>query len=279
MLPELGSGYSIPQYYFTNLDVRRAFAYAFNYTNYIDNLLGNSRYGADFGFHYTGIIPLGMPGYMNTTQLQQAGAVVPTYNLSVAKQYMEESGLYNTSINIPIIVWAGDPVNYAAATDWSTTMNSIDPNIHANALYLEFTQILGFISPNQDPMPIYYMGWAPDYPFPSDYVVSMYQEIGFYGYGNGWNPQLLAAVGQTNQSNEDALLNQYIADAENTGNVTLALQYYDQTEVLGVNLTFYTYAYQTNMFWMYSSALHGILYDENPIYGGGGMSIYIYLSK
>ncbi|MEM3237721.1 MAG: ABC transporter substrate-binding protein [Thermoplasmata archaeon] len=279
MLPTLGSGYTIPQYYFTNLDVRRAWSYAFNYTNYIENLVGNAKYGADFAFHYTGVIPEGMPGYMTPEQLTQAGAVVPVYNLTIAKQYMIESGLYNTSINIPIIVYAGDPVDFAAVQDWITTMESIDPNIHATALYMEFSQIIGYMVAGQNPMPIYILGWAPDYPFPSDYMIPMYQENGTYGAANAWNPQILAAAGHPNQAKEDALMNQYIADAQATGNATLALKYYDQAEVLGVNLTFYTYTEQENAFWFYSSNLHGVQYEQNAIYGGGGDTMYIYLWK
>jgi ABC-type transport system substrate-binding protein len=277
MLSSLGSGYSIPQYYFTNLDMRRAWAYAFNYTNYVNNLLGNSKYGGDFGFHYTGIIPLGMSGYMNSTELQQAGANVPVYNLTIAKQYLEASGEYNTSINIPIIVWAGDQIYFAAAQSWATTMNTLDPNIHASALYLEIPQLLAYMVPDQNPMPVCFLEWGPDYAFPSDYVVPMYQENGFAGVANGWNPQILNLSGQPNQANEDALMNQYIADAQSTGNATLALKYYDQAEVLGVNLTFYTYLHQANRMWFFSTAIHGMQYEENPIYGG--LVIYCYLTK
>jgi ABC-type transport system substrate-binding protein len=279
MLPSLGAGYSVPQYYFTNLDVRRAFAYAYDYTNYIDNILGNKKYGASFGDQYVGIIPQGMQGAMNATQLQQAGANVPVYNLSIAKEYLEESGLYNTPINIPIVVPAGDPIDFAGAQDWASTMNSIDPNIHASAMYIEGTTMFGYYAPNQDPMPIYFSEWFPDYPFPSDYVDGQYWESGITGLANGYNPQILAKAGHMNQSNEDALLNQYIADAQNTGNTTLALKYYDKAEVLAVNLTFFIYLYQQNQFWYYSPSLKGVQYEENPMYGGAGESIYIYLSK
>jgi hypothetical protein len=74
-------------------------------------------------------------------------------------------------------------------------------------------------------------------------------------------------------------MNQYIADAENTGNVSLALKYYDQAEILGVNLTFYVYLYQLNIFWFYSTAIHGMQYQQNPIYGGDRQIIFIYLTK
>ena len=279
MLSSIGAGYSVPQYYFTNLDLRRAFAYAFNYTNYIENLVGNAKYGADFAFHYTGAIPEGMSGYMNSTQLQQRGANVPTYNLTIARQYLEESGLYNTTINIPLIVYAGDTVDFAAAADWSATLNSIDPHIQATPIYMQFSQIEEYMAVNRNPMPIYLFYRAPDFPYPSDYIIPMYQENGTFCVGNGWNPQTLLAANQTNQSIEDALMNQYIADAQNTGNSTLALKYYDQAEVLGVNLTFYTYTEQTNGFCFYSRAIYGVQFEQNPIYSGHGDTIYIYLSN
>ncbi|MGC8673467.1 MAG: ABC transporter substrate-binding protein, partial [Thermoplasmata archaeon] len=155
LLSTLGPNYHIPQYYFTNLDVRKAFAYSLNYTDYVNDLLGNNKYDADFGFHYTGIIPLGMPGYINQTQLQQAGAAIPVYNLTLAKQYMEESGLYNTSINIPIVVMGGDTLNFAAAGMWAAALSSIDPHISVSPLYLPHGTILGYIAANENPMPIY----------------------------------------------------------------------------------------------------------------------------
>jgi ABC-type transport system substrate-binding protein len=278
MLPTLGTSYSVPQYYFANLDVRRAFSYAFNYTNYIDNLLGNSIYGGNFGSHYTGIIPKGMPGFMNDSQLQQGGAIVPVYNLSIAKQYLEESGLYNQSIDIPIIVETADPVDFAAAEDWGTTMHSIDPNIQANALYMEFDQITAYVG-NQNPMPIYIGEWGPDYPFPSDYVVPMYASSGFFGSPAGWNATVLENAGQYNEAKILNLTNQYISEAQDTGNASLALSLYDKAEVLAVNLTYFVYLYQSAGFWFYSPVLKGVQYEENPINNGGGVTAYIYLSK
>ena len=278
MLSGLGSAFHVPQYYFTNLDVRRAFAYAFNYDNYINELLGNKVYGVNFGFHYTGIIPDGMPGYLNASQLENMGAVIPTYNLTIAKQYLKQSGLYNESINIPIIVESGDPIDYAAAQQWASNLNSIDPNIQATAMYLEFNQITAYTA-NQNPMPIYWGEWGPDYPFPSDYVVPMYSSSGFFGGAAGWNTSILNISDHPNQAKLVNQMNQYILDGENTGNYSLALKYYDQAEVLAINLTFYVYLYQKNQFWIYSSSIKGMQYEENPINNGDGPLVYIYLSK
>ena len=279
MLSSLGSGYSVPQYYFTNLDVRRAFAYTFNCTNYLNNLLGNKIYGANFGSSCVGVLVPGVPGYMNATQLQQAGAVLQTYNLTIAKQYMEESGEYNVSINIPIEIWGGDPIDFAAAQDWATILSTIDPNIHASAVYMPFNEIIGYMTANQDPMPIYYMAWLPSSSFPSALISPLYGETGTIPMSVGWNPQVLTAAGQISEANNDTQMNNYINEAMSTGNVSLALKYYDMAYVLAINLTFYVYEYQENGFWFYSSALHGFQYEENPMYAPGPDIMYIYLSK
>jgi len=48
---------------------------------------------------------------------------------------------------------------------------------------------------------------------------------------------------------------------------------------LAINLTFYVYLYQKNQFWIYSSSIQGMQYEENPINNGDGPLVYIYLSK
>ncbi|MGC8496662.1 MAG: ABC transporter substrate-binding protein [Thermoplasmata archaeon] len=279
MLSTLGSGFHIPTNYFTNLDIRRAFAYAFNYTNYINNLVGNARYGANFSSSFVGDIPNGMPGYLSPQQLKDAGVNVPSYNLSIAKEYLEESGMYNVSINIPIIVTAGDPIDFAAVQDWGATLNSIDPNIVISGMYEEFATWLGYQVPNENPMPVYQTIWIPDYPFPSDYIMAFYQENGTYPIGAGFNPTTFSMSGHPNQANQTQKMEQDIATAMSTGNVTIALKYYDYSEEIAVNLTNAVYAQQVNWFWYYSPSLKGVQYEENPLFGGGGDTIYIYLSK
>jgi len=267
MLSSINKEYYIPQYYFTNLDVRRAFAYAFDYTNYIENILGNRIYGTNFGSHYTGFLISGFEGYLNSTQLQQAGAVVPTYNLTIAKQYMEKSGLYNTSINIPIFVYAGDVVDYAAASMWAKALNYIDPNIHASAAYIQINQLLGYMVPGQNPMPIYLLDWTPDFLFPSANMIPMYQENGFSALANSYNSQLLESLGEINQSKEVTLMNQYLLKAQTIGNETLAIKYYQLAEIIGINLTFYVYLYIPNQIFYLSSSTHNFQLSY-PVYSG-----------
>ncbi|MGC8496839.1 MAG: ABC transporter substrate-binding protein [Thermoplasmata archaeon] len=279
LLSTLGSGYHIPQYYFSNMDVRRAFAYAFNYDTYINSLMGNKIYGVNFGFHYTGAIPEGLLGYMSPQQLAEAGINVPTYNITIAKQYLYESGIYNQSIDIPVVVYAGDPVDFAAADMWAQTLSAIDPNIVMTPLYLQQSTWYGYLVPNMNPMPIYFTTWyAPDYPFATDYLEGLYQESGFYASSSGFNPTVLNLSGHPNQTLQVETMNEDIGNGMNTGNLTQALIYYDNAEKIAVNMTSYVYLAQLNWFWLYSPSLSGIQYEQNPMVAGGGDMIYIYLS-
>ncbi|MGC8619901.1 MAG: ABC transporter substrate-binding protein [Thermoplasmata archaeon] len=279
MMRSFGAQYHIPANYFQNLDVRRAFAYAFNYTDYINKLVGNSIYGANFSFHYTGFIPYGMLGYISPQQMEKDGINVPYYDLSMAKQYLMQSGMYNVSINIPVVVYGGDPTDYAAASMWATAMNSIDPNILMTPLVITFSQWIGYQVPGQNPMPIYVTTWIPDYPYPSDIVGAFYAQGGTYPLGSGLNPQDFNATGNTTEANVVALMNQYIQTGEYTPNETQSLHYYDLAEEIAVNYTFYIYTQQLNWFWYYSPYLNGAQYEENPVIGGGGTTLYFYLSK
>ncbi|MEM4058840.1 MAG: ABC transporter substrate-binding protein [Thermoplasmata archaeon] len=279
MLSSLGVGYSIPYNYFANQDVRLAFAYAFNYTNYINNLLGNMEYGANFGFSFEGAIPEGMPGYLNNTQLKQAGTSIPYYDLTKAKQYMMESGFYNQTINMPIIVWAGDPIDFAAAQDWASTINSIDPNIHINAMYLEYDSVIGYQVPGQNPMPLYLTGWNPPWNYPTATITFYYQEGNYLAPDDGWSYSNFESWGYTAEANEWENMQNLINNATITGNETLSLKYFDQADEIAVNMSLIVNAYQETGMLIYSSSISGAQYEENPTIAGGGVTLFFYLSK
>ncbi|MGC8681623.1 MAG: ABC transporter substrate-binding protein, partial [Thermoplasmata archaeon] len=128
-------------------------------------------------------------------------------------------------------------------------------------------------------MPIYLLGWAPDYPYPSDYVNAMYLQGGTYAAANGWNYTNLMNAGWTQEAQEWQNMTNLILKAGYTTNITKSLQYYDEAEVIAVNLNLYVYTEQLNQLWYYAPYLHGAQYEENPILGGGGDTLFFYLTK
>ncbi|AFZ70125.1 PKD domain protein,extracellular solute-binding protein, family 5 [Caldisphaera lagunensis DSM 15908] len=295
-LHSLNPSYHIPSYYFANPLVREAFAYAFNYTQYLNDIVGNVKYHFDFASPYCGVIIPGLPYYIPPTELTGC----PTFNLTYAKQLMEESGYYNISVYFPIIVSSGDTVDFTAASMWAQALHDMDPNINAVPLYVPFSTIISYEVPGENPMPIYYLGWIADYPLASDFVNAMYETGGTYPGPNGWNvsyfanlSKYYASQGNTflaqlyaNESNEYAELNNLIIMADNAalvGNTTEAAQLYKQAEQIAINLYFYVYTQMPNAYWVIKPYMHGfnnqISYEENPMIGGAADSLYYWWVK
>ena len=279
MKTDFGSQYNIPSTYFDNLEVREAFAYAFNYTNFIDELTGNAKYGIDFGHNYQGVIVQGLPNHVDESQLQN----VPTYDLNMAKTLLQQSGQYGTSINIPVIVAAGDPTNFAAVEMWAAALNSIDPNIVMTPTFVPFSTIIAYEVPGSNPMPIFNLGWIADYPLASDFVDAMYKQGGTYPAPDGWTVQALNQSGSAQQAQMYAQMNSLIQVADTTTNATLAAQDYKQAEQIAINMYIFVYTIQPNYFWILKPYMNGyggqIQYEENPQIGAGGDSLYYWWVK
>jgi ABC-type transport system substrate-binding protein len=276
---DFGSQYHVPSDYFANLDVREAFAYAFNYTNFIDEILGNKRYGIDFGSSYAGVIIPGLPDYVPPNQLQN----VPTYDLTKAKQLLQQSGEYDTSINIPAVVTSGDTTDFAATQVWAAALNAIDPNIVMNPVYIPGSTLGTYDVAGQNPMPVYYLGWLADYPYPSDFVDPMYKQGGFYTAPDGWRVEYLNSTGRADQAAMFAQMNALIEIADSTANSTLAAQDYKAAEQLAIDLYMYVYTAIDNAFWVVKPYMNGyqgqISYQENPLVGALGVGLYFWWVK
>jgi len=234
-----GSQYHYPKDYFMNLDVRKAWAYAFNYNYFLDEILGNKKYDIEFGFGYAGAGNLqGVPYYVPESELQN----VPVYNLTYAKQLMQESGEFSTSIDIPYPIspcynckWIDNQSELAMAQMYATALHSIDPNI--------------VLTPTTDnssaPSDAYQIGdflYSEDYPYPQTLVDIFYLNSAAPGWMN--------SSGHPDEAAMWTQMNTLIAEADSTTNATIAAQEYKQIEQMGINLYLYVYLYQMNEFYV-----------------------------
>lgn len=278
-LKKINPNYDIPANYFANLKVRKAFAYAFDYANYLDNIVGNKKYGFEFGSSYAGVIINGLPYYTPPNEFTG----VPTFNLTYAKQLMLESGVYDLKVYFPIIVPSGDTVNYAAAQMFAQALQQIDPNIKAEPLYMPFSTIIGYMVPDQNPLPMYYLGWIADYPHPSDFVDAMYKENGTFPAPDGWYISYLEQLGYTDQANMYRQLNNLIIKADLETDPVKAKELYKEASQIAINLYMYIYLIQPNAFWVVKPYMNGykgdISYLENPMIGGAGDSLFYWWVK
>ncbi|MFP3320429.1 MAG: ABC transporter substrate-binding protein, partial [Acidilobus sp.] len=300
-LHSINPAYSMPSWYFANPLVREAFAYAFNYTQYINNILGNAKYHFNFGSPYCGALIQGLDYYIPPSELTGC----PTFNLTYARQLMEESGFYNISVYFPIVIASGDTTDFTAAQMWAEALQAIDPNIHAQPIYMPGVTMYGYLVPGQNPMGIYFSGWIADYPLASDFANPIYLQGGFFTSGDGWDvnylinlsayfnaskvswpglsPSVEPQIGKMlwQEAMEYQQLNELILkadEAELANNVTAAYQLFREGENIAIQLYMYVYAYQVTAYWAIKPYMHGymgmISWEENPDIGGGGDSVY-----
>src|SRR3989449_1267382 len=284
----IGPGYNIPSDYFANPLVREAFAYAFNYSNYVNRILGNAIYGFNFGSPYCGVIVKGLPYYVPPTSLTGC----PNYDLAKAKSLLYQSGMYNVTANFPFIVPTGDTTDFTAAIVLGQALASMDPELVVSPVFLNFDTIIGLSVPGANPMPIYFLGWVADYPYPSDYTDAMYLEGGTYPGPDGWDQAYLNSLAAahpteaalyTAQASAFRSLTTQITAADTEPNPTLAAQKYAQAEQTAVGLYMYIYKYQSTGFWIvkpYITPYQGNWgYQTNPTIGAGADSCFFWWVK
>lgn len=275
MLASMGT-YTVPSHYFANIFLRKAFADAFNYSEFISSILGNSQYHLTLGTSYVGLLPPGMLGYKPFSSWMNA----PQYNLTQAKKYLYLSGNESTVVNFPVFVQAGDTTNFAAMSMWASVIHAIDSNITMTPVYIPFSEMIGYTAANANPMPIYDLGWGTSIPDPINMIPPMYVAGGFYPAGDGISSvSAIQAMGHPHQAQNFSMIANLSNEAMVNSNVTQRSLEYQQANQIGINLTLYLYTYIPSGMWIYRSWLNGVQFEQNPVVGGEVDTLFCYLSK
>lgn len=287
---QLGSQFNEPSNYFADLPTRFAWINSFDYQGYLDNILGNKKYGATFGIGYKGTIPPGIPYYVPPDQL----GGLPTQNLDAARGNFSLSAWHDRKITLPIALLVGDSVTLAAAEEWASMLSQISGgNITATPVQLQHPLQLGDIVPDMNPQGVYFQSWELDYPYPSDPLAGDLQQGGFFTGGNDWTVSNFASLPPPNPHGlvqvNGSLYTQAQVYAWLNGNITLGngsvdpaviQKAYKTVEQLEIAMGLYAYVVIPNQIFYFRSWLHGYQYNENPIQpaGGGGL-LYFWLAK
>ena len=305
------TGINMPSALFSVPLVRKAFAYAYNYAYYLSNQEGNPQFpSTTFAYGYMGMLPAGMLYSPITSGMSYKQVVsvfnnttnhnAPYYNMTLAMIYWQEflhspdaakmgisaSGMYKGAmLDIPIITFSPDPQDEEGATTWGTAL-AIMMGYGASAFTqfpaspVPFAILLGYQVFGQNPMPIYELGWAPDYPYPSDYMGPMADPApaALYPGANGMFPQYISTVNHT----EAKTLRQMAAWFNSSlVNVSQAESLYQQLNNQLINMTFYVYLFQAPEFVIAASNINQaklVQYQENVMIGGGGDLLYNLIS-
>ena len=295
ILSHLDPQANVPQAFFDSVQVRRAFADAYNYSFYLAQQVGNEVYNTTFVSGYAGAIPSGVVGYQSNDTLKAAGVSLPSFNMAYAAQnwstfthssYFSLLGLTTGSggtilyqgapLNIPIFVLAGDPVNSAGATTWADNLASIVPGASFTVTAASLPEVYSFLVPDQNPAPLWWLEFGGLYPSPTQYlpIVAVPSGNSLIPAPNGFNPSwfnsssnpVSSLPGMVEQyDNLTAMVEDYLVGFS-TGNPTVSLQHFEAVNEMLVNMTFYVPLGQPNQIYLVSSHISPasfINYNEN----------------
>jgi peptide/nickel transport system substrate-binding protein len=170
---------NVPSWFFKDINVRRAFVHAFDYDKFLsDVLLGT-------GIQPRGVIPKGMFGYNESVPLFDYNLTKSAYYLSQAIDNRTGQSYADEGFEIWLYYNAGNAVREAACEMFKasleslTTQGLVSGNIVVHVQALDWSgAYLPAVRGKQ--LPIFFLGWAPDYADPDDYTFPFYHENGTY---------------------------------------------------------------------------------------------------
>jgi peptide/nickel transport system substrate-binding protein len=303
MASSVFTGINMPSALFSVPLVRKAFAYAYNYAYYLKDQEGNPQYPSTiFAYGYAGMLPAGMLYSQSIAQLNNVTTGVPYYNMTLAIDYWHDflhspdaakmgissSGMYKGAmLDIPIITFSPDPQDEEGATTWGTSLAIMMGYGASNfgqfpATPVPFAIELGYQVFGQNPMPIYELGWAPDYPYPSDYMGPMGDPApaALYPGSNAMFPQFISTVNSSEAKIMDNM-SEIFNESQTAANPARAESLYHSLNEWLINLTFYVYLFQAPEFIISASNINQAKlteYQENVMIGGGGDLLYNLIS-
>ena len=230
--------------FFADINVRKAFCYSFPYQQFITDELD------DHALKPKGPVPAGMLGYNENG---------PEYELDLeqAEYYFKEAGVWDTGFTLTVYYNSGNTARENGLLMLENTIESLNAKFDLVVQGLEWPDYLDkFI---QSEMPLFFLGWAPDYADPHDYVQP-------FLHSNGHFPYYLSY-----QNDE---LDQLIMDAARETDDATRIQLYADIIDLEHDEAIYIWTHQSITFHVERDWVQGWYY--NPMYGG---TYYYSLSK
>ena len=301
--------------FFSYMGMRQFFARAYPYQTVLRTI--DTYNGIQLGFGYGGAIPQFMANYYprdipwpSTDPCNDVTNVAcPAYwwaqmASSASPYYDPELALCSTNnpCQLPMFGETGAAANDEVMALWASSISQLSGGtIKVSPVDINFVDLIinsEFSGPGQNPMPVYSLGWAPDYPDPTDYVAPLYAANGTYTYDNAVMQSLL--VPQFTNGCPSTVTNfNYFANTT-FGNNCQGVAYkamltalgiaatapagpyrvllYDLAEHIAYQLGLYTYSSQGNIVasaaaWIDSSSL-----NTNVTLGGGGDEPFFWIT-
>ncbi|MCI4357942.1 MAG: ABC transporter substrate-binding protein [Thermoplasmata archaeon] len=279
--------------FFTYIGMREFISRAYPYAT-IENTI-NTKDGIQFGFNMGGAIPQFMGNYYPSNIswpskdpcTSTTDPACPAYWW--AQMHSSSSPFYDPQVlscsssnpcQFPIFSATGNTPQDEINSLWDSEISSLSGGaLQSNPIDINFVNEVANSETvaGQNPMPIYSLGWAPDFPDPTDYTVPLYNPNATYTAGDAVATQLEQPQFATGCAYNFHQYSNYAALAVSTGipqscqgvaykamvyalglasamtNLTQRQATYDLAEQIGYGLCLYVYQFQQNVVPQFSS--------------------------
>jgi hypothetical protein len=301
---------NVPGDFFNYVGLREFLVNAFPY-NTVENTIFTTD-GIQYGFNYGGAIPQYMGNYYPTNISWPSGDPVTSASVNGSAawwwtQATTSGGPYydpelasctvSSPCQFPIIGQKGATVVDQLIQDYMPYINQLSGGRLAPNSFDTFGGGLivytNQVQPGQSAEPFLNLGWAPDYPDPTDYMMPLYYPNATYTLGDAVEQGLsyfVCADGPTPAGSSAGLAywtNQPEVPQACQGNAYAAMEWgmnaassmslgparvlaYNMVEHIANDLALYLYYDQANEITTYSSWIASQSLDRNPVIGGGG---------
>ncbi|THF83927.1 ABC transporter substrate-binding protein [Deinococcus sp. KSM4-11] len=192
-----GSG--IPANFFSDVNVRRAFAYTFNYQQYITDVQKGR------GIQRTMLLPDSFPGY-------DAKVKKYTYDPKQAAAYFKRAwggNVWKNGFTITANYRAGSTTSQTAMEILQKNLATINPKFKLVIQPKQWSEMLKDSNAGKEAMII--IGWAPDYADADNFLYTFYSSNGYYFPRSNW---------------KDAQVDKWLDQARSTVNQAQRNHYY-----------------------------------------------------
>ena len=161
-------GKGIPANFFSDVNVRRAFSYAFNYAQYIKDVQSGK------GKQRTMLLPDTFPGYSTKVKTYK-------YDPKQAEAYFKRAwggNVWKNGFTLNVAYRAGAVASQTAMEILKRNVEALNPKFRVNIQPKEWSAMLNDSKAGKEPMIL--LGWAPDYADADNFMYTFYSSKGYY---------------------------------------------------------------------------------------------------
>lgn len=246
-------GKGIPADFFSNVNVRKAFNYAFNYDEYISALLNGK------GQRRTMLLPETFPGYDDN---------VKTYSYDPAKaaDYFKrayDGQLWKNGFVLNVNYRANRPLAQTTMELLKKTVESLNPKFRINLQPKIWSDLLSDSRKGKETLLL--MSWLPDYADPDNFMYTFYASDGYYAQTTYY---------------KDARMDRWLTQAREADDTSERNRLYSQIGNRAYDTAAYIVIPVANNYQFFRSSIKGISAETfNPMRNFSGGVLWKDLSK